>query len=219
MKKHETVKANYQKTQTFRFFGFSFLILNNLFFILVQGYPSFLNESLKYLTNWGHNFEIFFFILAYYETKKSYNLSLKNYETDMQQSFLCHLHSTLLGLQFLITFFYWFVIFDLHSYERSKYDWYRDVYLHSVPLLLIFIEFWLNKMEIMLKHAKLMCIFTVFYGFINLFFTVLEGKPVYFLLDFKNMNSVYFLVGALITANFGMLSFKFLEIFKRTIQK
>ena len=213
MLKVDTVRTSYKNTQIFRCVLCSGMFLNVLYFILNQGYFSYLKESMMFLTFWGHNFEIMFFMLLTRKTYELQNMKTEEFEKEMQKSFMAHLQSTVLGMQFLITFFYWIVIFNKNE-ERTPFQWYKDIYMHSVPLIIIFWEMLLNRMEIRMKHLKLTMIIIVFYGFVNLFFTLFNGEPVYNALDFQNMRSVLFLVGALITSVFGVVFFQSIQTAK-----
>ena len=216
MPKVDIVDVTYNYSQKFRVLAAGVLIMNNLLFIYKLGYFTFFKESMMYLTHWGHNFEILYFLLLLQDTHKNKLTKTKDYEMDMQQSFFSHLQSTLLGAQFLITFFYWIVIFD-SNYPRTSFDWYRDIYTHSVPFVLMIIEFFMNRMCIVVKHLKLTFIFVIYYGFINLFFTLITGKPVYSLLDYKDFKSVLFLTGALVTSMLGIALFRIIQPIKMKV--
>jgi hypothetical protein len=150
------------------------------------------------------------------DTHKNKETKTQDYEIDMQQSFFSHLQSTLLGSQFLITFFYWVVIFD-SNLPRTPFNWYKDIYMHSIPFLLMIFEFFLNRMCIRFKHLKLTAMFIIYYGFINLIFVVILGIEVYTALDYKDYKSVLFLVGAFITSLMGIGIFRLIQPLKMNI--
>ena len=207
MLEKNNVKNSYRKSQIFRFIACLTMISNAVFFIIIKGYFSYLKESIKYLTFWGHNFEMMFFMLLIRKTHELENMKTKDFELDMQKSFMAHLQSTVLGMQFLITFFYWIVLFNKND-ERSKLQWYQDIYMHSIPLIIMIIEMFLNTMKIRMKHLKLTIMLITWYGFVNIIITFITGTPIYPLLDYQDVKSIIFLVGALMTSIFGVIFFK-----------
>ena len=206
MPKTESVKESHQKLQVYRKAACTILVAHKAIFFCQMGFLKFLKENLMYLTKWSHNLEILFFVLVLRETQTAAARQAKVFEQEIQHGPLCGLHSMLLGLQFLITFFYWMIIFDRNA-ERTGLELYKVVYYHSVPLVLVSIEFFLNRMLVKFDHFKYPVIFMVVYGFFNLFFTLYDREPVYPYLDYKDYVSVLFLLGAVAMCMVGILLF------------
>ena len=213
MRKSQIVKESYKLAQGFRIFACACLIIHNIACILQTGYFRFLKYNLKFLETWTHNFEIFFFLILVQETYINAKVPTIDFDRELQENFLSHLQSTLLALNFLTTVPYWLFRFeDTHS--RPFFEIYVDCYLHSVPLILLVIELFINKMLIRKKHLKFTIMFFWFYGFVNLVFTFFEGTPVYTNLSFTNFTSIIFVLFAFATCLIGFVLFWLIQRIK-----
>ena len=214
----DIVNVSYQSLQIFRIFSGILLLTCNISIMYFFGLKQGLLRQIIYLTKWGHNLEIIYFIMMFIETSKRKGMKVEMYEIDMNKHFLNSLHSTLLSGQFVITFFYWIIIFDPASCV-DFFSTFRRCYYHLVPLLLISIEFFWNSLQIRNQHLKMIVIFFILYMMVNMTYVLISGISVYDGLDFKNMGSFWFVVQAVLTAFLGFFIFRGLEFFKWNLRK
>jgi hypothetical protein len=74
---------------------------------------------------------------------------------------------------------------------------------HSVDLLLLLIDFCLNSIVFNYRHVVFAVIFITVYGFVNLTVTLQTGTPVYKILTWQDIQSLYFSI-AFVVATIGL---------------
>ena len=189
------------------------LITGYLVTIYLKGYFTTLTDSMKYLTYWSHNIELMFFMLLLKAIKDNKHLSKSEFQKYLESDFISELFSILLGIQFLITIFFWAILFKLENWTNSTII-FTEIYFHSLPFLFIIIEYSLNSMKMKWFHLKYMVIFLVFYMSVNLIIVKFTGKPVYRPMDFKTWKTLIYVGLGLVMSVFGWGIFKYSEKYK-----
>ena len=95
---------------------------------------------------------------------------------------------------------------------------------HSLPLILLSIEYGISAVPMVKRHITLIMPICGTYVVLNLLITVIRGRPVYDILDWKSLISFVIIIGAVVIGFAGFLLFhwinqKKLELYGRYNQK
>ena len=210
----DLVGDSYKSIQKFRMFSILLILICHVTIIYFKGFWVSFKEQIKFLSLWSHNLTLMYFLVMWSETVRRKGMKIKIYETEMDEDFLNHLHSTNISYQFLCTAFYWAILYDPATFVDS-FTTFHKIYYHLVPFILLTIEFFWNSLQMKFKHLKLLFILFFLFMVINGLFVFISGTPVYKALDFKGMGSLLFMFKALSITLFGFFLFKGLEFFKR----
>ena len=93
------------------------------------------------------------------------------------------------SMEVIITCFFWFILYD----EMSKRPPYSDsamqmvglVAHHSLPLIMLSVDFMINAMPVVQRHINMIVPMCSAYLFLNYYVTVSRGKPVYGIMNWK----------------------------------
>jgi hypothetical protein len=99
-------------------------------------------------------------------------------------------YETSLTFEVIITLFFWAVLFDPDDPENDIWD-YLD---HSIPIVMLIIDYCMNKIPFNLRHLAPSMVIMVSYGIVNISYTLGTGTPVYPPLNFKDVLSFMWLV-------------------------
>ena len=114
--------------------------------------------------------------------------------------------------EIIITMFFWAVLFPLM--KKSDPFTFID---HIAPIVILLIDYSMSRIPFSIRHLPLAMIILLFYGLINMTWTLVTGRPVYPPLDFKTyMTAVWaLLLVLLLVGEFYLMTF----LTKRKLKK
>jgi hypothetical protein len=87
---------------------------------------------------------------------------------------------------------------------------------HSVPLSMLFIDYILNAILFNPKHVVFSMCMMVLYGSVNLTITLVSGVPVYSILTWKDLTSLWYSLGFLVGTIIAFLILAYISIYKNS---
>ena len=78
---------------------------------------------------------------------------------------------------------------------------------HSLPLVLLLIEYLISAVPMVKRHITIIMPICGSYIILNLFLTIIRGKPIYDILDWKSPISFLIIIGAVLVGFGGFLAF------------
>lgn len=200
--------VNHKKVQIFRII--STLLLGALFLytFYIWGIDEF-RRILIFLTLWGYTMTFIYFSINtyyYYDEYPTFKLST-----------LFHMAFT---LECVITIMFWAVIFptqkntstnhlksDDHSMKVAKFI--ATFLLHLMPIVLLSIDFSLNKIILKKENLSYLLVTLMLYFFVNFIAVMVFGVKIYSAINYKDFASyVYITLGNVITWAFWKLPLK-----------
>lgn len=170
-------------------------------FTYYWGIQKSLSRFLIFLTNWGYSFTFFFLLLSHFKIFQA------------QTIFKTKFFHICLALEFLITVFYWFILY--HSAEFDDfYQHFFAITRHLLPLVYLVMEFVGNKLVLNRSSFwSLVCVLFV-YCFSNFFLNVFLEVEIYTVITWKDLKSLVYIFAAVGLSFVGWASFMFLQKFK-----
>jgi len=166
-------QINYEKLQLIRWCALLFYAANQLVAMSQYTIMHSCFFSIAYLTNWGW---LLCFIFTYIVFQK---------RTDEQITYdYGHVFHVLLSMQFLITSFYWAVIYPTTIHENYVVL-YIDYVKHIFPMVHMFIEFLFNNIVFDRSSIKRFSIFITTYLATNFTLVSLFGFEIYSMITWQ----------------------------------
>eukprot|EP01016_Furgasonia_blochmanni_P054163 TRINITY_DN8885_c0_g1_i3.p1 TRINITY_DN8885_c0_g1~~TRINITY_DN8885_c0_g1_i3.p1 ORF type:complete len:246 (+),score=29.02 TRINITY_DN8885_c0_g1_i3:248-985(+) len=146
-------------------------------------------EDFKYLTVWGLAFVTAYFVLVLLEYIPSFRKLNLGGVTNV-------IFEIGFSVQLTVTMLFWFVVFpaaaamtpDELGYQMDTAYIILTTNMHGGVLFVIWFENLINMVRFHKEHYWIIIVFSIFYVFINVGFTILE-EPVYVTLNWKNFAS------------------------------
>ena len=202
----ESVRPNYKtdprKIQIFRSLVAIIMLINNFIYVFNEGETGFLN-FLFFLTHWGNIFTTSYFTLnsfMYYDRKMTSKLAL-----------FYHVAFT---TELMVTCGFWSIAMPmaLMTFQDSPrklkylgstskaYQIYMNIYLHSFPLLCLWIDYWFNRFVLSKKSLRLWISVVVTYSLINYFAVVVFDYEIYVSIDYSETKHFIIVLGLILSS-------------------
>lgn len=89
-----------------------------------------------------------------------------------------------------------------------------NVTVHALPLILLIIDFVLNRVPFVLRHIVIAIFVILIYGIMNMSITLITGHPLYPILDYKDYKTALYMLGMLVVLVLSFVGLFFLAKIK-----
>lgn len=88
-----------------------------------------------------------------------------------------------ISFEIVITITFWFALFPM-IVKTGRLDLPMNITVHALPLILLIIDFVLNRVPFVLRHIVIAIFVILIYGIMNMAITLITGHPIYPILDY-----------------------------------
>ena len=177
-------EKSYKILKTIRIIGLLLMISTYVIEIILVKTQIFFNQF-RYMTYWGMGSTLIYFIKVTLIDER------RNCWVNVNSKY----NLLLLGLNPSITIFYFAFLFKPSpTFDLNQYS---SMTIHFFPMFLTYLEFSFNNTKVYYSHVWIGVVFLVCYIPANLISTLLD-KPVYDIIDYKSINTLYYLVAVII---------------------
>ena len=185
----------------------SFLIwftIDIILFTYYYGFHKTASRFIIFLTNWGYSFTLFFLVLSHFSIFQNKII------------FKTKFFHICLALEFLITVFYWFILYHSAIFE-DYYQHFFAITRHFLPLVYLVIEFFGNSLILNKSSFWALLFVMLLYSANNFFINIFLDVEIYTVITWKDFKSLAYIGGAIGLSFVGWGSFIFLQKFKLVV--
>ena len=165
------------------------LFLNIYYF----GFRKMFRNIIRYLSYWGMVLNLLYYFSSLFTS--TYTKAIKG--------ILAQFNHFTFAVNYMITIVFFTVSLGLEA--KNQFDYVRTVITHIVPFFSLVVEFSINNHVFIYSNLRHLLILFPVYIYVNIFFTILDGKPIYSQIDFRTLTGLFYAFLALLVCLFGAL--------------